>query len=77
MYTACAHMACACPHACRYEAQLAGADKQYLLLQRQWDAGANAADKLGEVSAALRKERDTLWAEAQVRPGSHGSAWPP
>ncbi|KAG2488596.1 hypothetical protein HYH03_012915 [Edaphochlamys debaryana] len=49
----------------RYEAQLAASEKQYVLLQRQYDAGLASSDKASEAAAALRRERDALWAEAE------------
>ncbi|GLI71117.1 hypothetical protein VaNZ11_016186, partial [Volvox africanus] len=49
----------------QYESQLAVAEKQYLLLQRQYDAGLASSNQATEVAAALRRERDALWAETQ------------
>jgi hypothetical protein len=49
----------------RYESQLAVAEKQYLLLQRQYDAGLASNDVAAEAAATLRRERDALWAETQ------------
>lgn len=34
--------------------------------QKQYDAGLSSSDKLGEVTAGLRRERDALWAEAET-----------
>ena len=46
----CNVMACPVPlPACRYEIQLAAADKQYQTLQRQYESLVNSQDKMVEV----------------------------
>ncbi len=49
----------------RYESQLAASEKQYGLLQRQYDAGLASSEQLADASSALRRERDALWAQAE------------
>lgn len=50
----------------QYESQLMASERQYLMLQKQYDAGLASSDKLGEVTAGLRRERDAMWAEVET-----------